>query len=162
MDVVSVDVDATALEDDAAVDCAVAPHDTGSVDPQRSEILQLPQGEDLLDQCSRSVPSPVEAFWVPSEAEVSALEAALAIHFQDPCVLHYWITLDDHYVQYIGIVSAGRNLIYASFVHQSSYFPSSVTPTPAYVLCDGGELAWGIVFDPSDGHFEDFAVNGSI
>lgn len=154
--------DATAVDHDAGMDCGARQHEAGSLDPDRTEILDLPAGENVVQQCSRWSPSPLGEFWTPTEPEVIALEAALATHLEQPCLPNYGIVLDEYYAQYIGIVFEGRTLIYVNLVHQSIVSAQTWAQRVPYHVCDGGELAWGILFDPSTGTFEAMSVNGYL
>src|SRR5438128_733767 len=75
----------------------------------RFAILPASEGRAAIDQCSRSAPEHVMRFWRPTAAQVEAAEKAL------PAFLHAhghkdW--LRDSFRQYVGVVVAGRRLIY--------------------------------------------------
>ena len=112
----------------------------------------------LLNQCSRATVSPVDGYWRPTPGMVEELEARL------PTFLAYESRLEplDRYVrQYAGVVSMGRPLIYASFVHFDIDLEARVR-REVVVLCDGGNRAWGVAFDVETKTFDEVHVNGVI
>ena len=139
----------------ALVSCATV----GTAGDTRFTILPTSEGRAAIDQCSRSAPEHVTDFWRPTTAQVEAAEKAL------PVFLHSqghkdW--LRNSFRQYIGVVVAGRRLIYLNA------FPA---PTPgtadardartkAYTACDGGSSFWGTEFDPATGRFQHLDSNG--
>jgi hypothetical protein len=131
----------------------------GAESDTRFAILPTPEGRAVIDQCSRSAPEHVTHFWRPTVAQVEAAEKAL------PAFLHAkghkdW--LRGSFRQYVGVVVAGRRLIYLNA------FPA---PTPgtadardartkAYIVCDGGSSFWGAEYDPATGRFQHLDSNG--
>jgi hypothetical protein len=45
--------------------------------PDHAAILPTSEGPKIVKQCSRSDPADVSGFWIPSEADVAALEKSL-------------------------------------------------------------------------------------
>jgi len=134
----------------------------------------------LFDQCSRSTPTPDGDVWVPSETEVSKLEADLIDHFAN--VQRTRIDLRDRDVryrgQYVGFDRDGVEFIYAAYVpnyydHQSYFLDLDLIPfikenknwfswlreDRAVLVCDGGSDFWGIVYDPATGEFTEYGDN---
>jgi hypothetical protein len=124
---------------------------------ERKPFVVLPASQALAvnQLCSRPGPK-VEGGWVPEERDTQALEARLGD-----------VTSERHgtisnpfsfYRQYVGIVVAGKRLIYVNA------FPPQVGlkdwKTRLMSVCDGGPSFWGIQFDPTDDKFFDLEMNG--
>lgn len=110
----------------------------------------------ILRTCSRASPDreAVAPRWVPTAADIAALEAALPTIAagSDPARYHR---------QYVGFERDGAKLIYLNA------WPTSV-PSPANLareavrVCDGGKQFWGAVWDPGTRTFSDLAGNGGF
>ena len=128
----------------------------------RTAILPKSQGTKLLNQCSRTAPLHVSEFWIPSAASVRAAEKALPEALRATA---HKIDLRNCYRQYLGIVSGGKKLIYVNafsgtvFVHEPL---RKSWKSEAMMVCDGGDVFWGAVFDPATNAFTDFQFNGAI
>jgi hypothetical protein len=59
--------------------------------------------------------------------------------------------------QYGGVVSMGQPLIYASFLID----PLGEWERQVVVLCDGGNLSWGVSFDVERKTFGEVGINGA-
>jgi hypothetical protein len=123
----------------------------------RKPFVVLPAGEaQAVNQlCSRNGPK-VENGWAPEERDIEALEARLGNIKSER---HGSISNPfSSYRQYVGIVVAGRRVIYVNA------FPPQVSlkdwKTRLVSVCDGGPSFWGIQFDPSDDKFFDLEMNG--
>jgi hypothetical protein len=123
----------------------------------KKPFVVLPPREALAvnELCSRPGPK-VEGGWVPEERDTQALEARLGD-----------ITSERHgaisnpfssYRQYVGIVVAGRRLIYVNAFPPQ--FGLKDWKTRLVSVCDGGPSFWGIQFDPTDDKFFDLEMNG--
>jgi hypothetical protein len=121
-------------------------------------ILPTSEGPALLKQCSRGTPKNVTGYWTPLTSQIAEMEKLLPEFLKKS---GYNRSFSDSCRQYVGIISHGKQLIYVNA------FPKS-TPgdfgkdwqTKAVIVCDGGEAFWGVVFDPADNTFHDFATNG--
>jgi hypothetical protein len=108
-----------------------------------------------LEQCSRWTPRAEETF-VPSEAEISRLEADLykvrRLKARQCCLLGGRLRGSplDYAREYVGIVVGGKRFIYVNAYPAGG--PSSV--------CDGGSAFWGVVYEPEAREFGDLAFNG--
>jgi hypothetical protein len=60
--------------------------------------------------------------------------------------------------QYVGIVVGGRRLIYVNGF--SAQPPLEHWKTEPVIMCDGGEGAWGVLYDPAKRTFSGLAFNG--
>jgi hypothetical protein len=122
----------------------------------------LPKSEDpaLIRQCSRGSPTNVSSFWTPSATQIQAIEQRL------PELLAksgHNLKLSDGYHQYIGVTSHGIKLIYLNsfprFVLDYSEGKRDWRVT-AVTVCDGGDVFWGLEFDPADSTFHHLEFNG--
>ena len=121
-------------------------------------IVPVNAAAQLLNQCSRATVSPVDGYWRPTPGMVAEFESRL------PTFLAYESRLEplDRYVrQYAGVVSMGRPLIYASFVHFGADLEARVQ-REVVILCDGGNRAWGVAFDVDTKTFDEVHVNGAV
>jgi hypothetical protein len=123
----------------------------------RRPFVVLPAGEaQAVNQlCSRAGPK-VENGWVPTEHDIEALEARLG-DIKSEChgsILNPFSS----YRQYVGIVAAGRRLVYVNAF--PTQFASKDWKKRLVSVCDGGPSFWGIQFDPSNGKFSDLEMNG--
>ena len=101
--------------------------------------------------------------WTPSPAAVAQLEAALPTFLQsaqddwlrpDPPI---WERVPEYKRQYLGIVEAGEEIIYANF------FCSSFDENwheQLVIVMDGGDCYFQFKYNPATGEFFAFSVNG--
>lgn len=125
-------------------------------------VLPVNAGRSLLKQCSRDAPANVSQFWNPSAEQIQKLESLLPGYLRHRSSGERSIPGDvDYHRQYVGIVVGGKRRIYGNFYPASVavYFDEKSTPV---VVCDGGAVFWGIVFEPESNDFLDLQVNGSV
>jgi hypothetical protein len=128
--------------------------------PDHCAILPTSQGAAVLQQCSRGSPADVSDFWIPSASQVLAIEKLL------PELLRksgHKLKLFDSYRQYVGVTSHGKKLIYLNSFPGFALEHSSDRRdwrTTALTVCDGGDVFWGVEFDPADNTFHDMQFNG--
>lgn len=67
--------------------------------------------------------------------------------------------VNDYYRQYVGVVVDGRRLIYVN-AYAADEPLEGLKTTPVTGWCDGGESAWGVLYDAESKRFFDLAVNG--
>lgn len=140
----------------ALISCA-----SGARSPRGSAIL--PDAWFIAKQCSRPGPPEHESTWQPGPEDIRALEMRLGrlerMKARGCCLLGARIRdIGHYYLQYVGIVSHGRRLIYINALEDES--PN--WRTTLVDVCDGGDGFWGAVFDPATGRFSDLAFNGEV
>jgi len=123
--------------------------------PDHCIILPISEGPALMKQCSRGAPKDVDAYWSPSISQVLEVEQHLLELLREGS---HDLTLSASYRQYIGITVHGKNLIYLNSIDRSAL--TGDWRTKAAVICDGGDLFWGVVWDPGDSTFHDLQFNG--
>jgi hypothetical protein len=122
----------------------------------------------LAHPCSRSGPPRFEKTWLPTQADVQALESRLdRISSSLSVGLIPQKRIENpsrYYRQYVGIVVGDRKLIYLNAFcnkpedvvvrHGEDWRQSPID------VCDGGDCFWSAVYDPLSGEFTDLQVNG--
>lgn len=114
-----------------------------------------------LDQCSRPAPT-AQATWLPTPEVIARLNEDLPqLHRRKArlcCLRGARLTHPkSYYRQYMGVVVAGKRLIYINAFHDSP--PPPAWHQEAVVFCDGG-IDWGVLYDPATRRFTDLAFNG--
>jgi hypothetical protein len=127
--------------------------------PDHCAILPTSQGPALIRQCSRGSPADVSGFWTPSPSQVLAVEQRL------PALLRksgHKLKLSDSYRQYVGVTSRGKKLIYVNSFPGFALDHSKERDwhVTGVTVCDGGDVFWGVEFDPADYTFHDLQFNG--
>jgi hypothetical protein len=141
-----------------------APPGKGSL----STVLPESAAQLLAHPCSRSGPPRFEKTWLPTQADVQALESRLdRISSLLSVGLIPQKRIENpsrYYRQYVGIVVGDRKLIYLNafcnkpedvVVRQGGDWRQSPLD-----VCDGGDCFWSAVYDPLSGEFADLQVNG--
>lgn len=129
--------------------------------PDHCAILPTSQGPALVRQCSRGSPADVSGFWSPSPSQVLAVEQRL------PELLRrsgHKLKLSDSYRQYVGVTAHGKKVIYLNSFPEFALDYSEVRGdwrTTALTVCDGGDVFWGVEFDPADNTFRYLQFNGA-
>lgn len=169
--------------DDTNVRSSNASEDTRLVMTSYGAVLPATAGKKLLTQCSRSTPSALK-FWNPSLNDVSDLEKRLpsfldSVSSQRPGMREG--IRDDRYLrQYVGIIRwNGKRLIYINAfdrryadVLNRSRLQAGQASGRAHVdtlkwrhhpisVCDGGQMFFGLEYDPAAGTFAHFRTNTS-
>jgi hypothetical protein len=113
----------------------------------------------VLDTCSRDSPAKhadgIGGYWAPSRAQIDELESRL------PQLQPAIAEPAQSGRQYVGFVSAGRQLIYINAFTLPDH--QKINPAREAVrVCDGGAGFWGAVYDPRSGTFSDIARNGGF
>jgi hypothetical protein len=131
---------------------------------QREKSTRLPTSEakNVTNQCSRPSPDNFTDTWQPSEAEIREMESRFPqikkLRVKECCIRGEQIENPErYYMQYIGIIVDGKNLIYINAFPDSN--PDEFWKKNAVNICDGG-TAWGVLYDPKTKKFFDLAVNG--
>jgi hypothetical protein len=136
------------------------------LDPADGAVFSQETSRDLLNQCSREVPGPVQGTWQPSKTQIQtleeslpkALDEALAKRGEHPDRSAIYMR------QYAGFVVGGHRIIYVN-AFPREHLGSEQSSTPdwrlhATLVCDGGSAFFGVEFDPDKGTFSHFAFNG--
>jgi hypothetical protein len=123
--------------------------------PKDCAILSSAQAPGMIRQCSRPSPKNVTGFWTPSVGDVLEAEKRLPA-FLSRC--GHKIDLARTHRQYMGIISAGKKLVYlnALLAEESDLDWRA----GAIMVCDGGDAYWGVEFDPADKSFQNLEFNG--
>ena len=166
-----------------------APITREPLNPDWGAVLPPASTGDLVLQCSRSSPTPIQGTWSPSPDQVRLLEGRLStlldrelstLRLPDSLRPH----VGDYYRQYAGVIVGGRRLIYINGFHKAQVaqtrsflnehrtdstalrsFPSAFRDTDYWrgvptVVCDGGEYYFGVEYDPETHRFRNFSFNG--
>ena len=132
-------------------------------DPQNWTILAPEYAISMTHQCSREAPTDFEATWIPTEEHITELEARLSaveiIQSTACCCPGRSVEgIQSYYRQYVGIVIEGRELIYINAFRQGT--ETNDWGWEPVVYCDGGDLFWGVLYDPETKEFFGLAFNG--
>src|ERR1700686_827639 len=128
--------------------------------PDHCAILPKSEAPALIRQCSRGSPTDASDFWIPSPSQIQAIEQRL------PELLRksgHKLKLSDSYRKYIGVTSHGKKLIYLNSFPEFALKYSEGRRnwrTTALTVCDGGDVFWGVEFDPADKTFHHLEFNG--
>ena len=134
-------------------------------------MLPLVQATDVIHQCSRSSPGPVEGTWLPTVKEIRDLEARLPQALDDALAKRGQFANRSRDIgrQYAGLKIAGRSIIYVNgfplsmFEMEARYTPGLSRDDwkrQAVMVCDGGPAYFGVEYDPKTKVFSHFAFNG--
>lgn len=147
--------------------------------PEGAYVLSGKQAESLLQQCSRGTPAKGEATFRPDNADIAALEAALAGAVANresyapnigaravpmPGQPDFSRVPQGWKRQYAGLVRGGRRYIYGNYFPDAD-FADDARPSPAdtaVVVCDGGPAFFGAEWDVEARKFTHLAFNGSV
>ena len=133
--------------------------------PANRVILPASTAREVLDQCSRAVPSTMDGTWEPTDSDINAMEAilprVLASH-PEARQVDFSDLLKGWQRQYVGTVRGGKRFVYGN------YFPISDTNEMVgwreqpMIVCDGGPQFFGAEFDISAKRITRIDFNGSI
>jgi len=144
---------------------------------EKSALLRGEEAKRLAKQCSRDSPSDFTDTWIPSAEDLRKIETRLSdiSKLRAKCCVEGAGIEDPNkwYLQYAGLVWHGKKVIYISAISRQvptdfvkdeatgkfKKVPSTSWKEFAVVICDGGS-AWGVIFDPGTGKFEDLSING--
>ncbi len=153
-----------------AVTAACArPVSSQSLRAGRGTVLPAGSAADIVRQCSRGTPGPVDGVWTPTSADIVALDRALAPVLVD-ALKHSSIPdslrppISRYYRQYAGLVVGGKRIIYVNGFDDDilhAYTDSTEWHRTPIVVCDGGEGFFGAEYDPSSLQVRHFQFNGN-
>ena len=143
------------------------------LDPKDGAVFPEAKARDLLHQCSRGVPGPVEGTWMPSAVQIAELEARLPGALDDVLTKRgdHQKRSRDFLRQYGGFIVGGRRLIYMNAFprfllgDEKSASAERHRPVPDWRVvvegvCDGGPGFFGVEYDPAMKTFSHFEFNG--
>jgi hypothetical protein len=120
--------------------------------------------EDLKNVSYGGTGETVSAVWLPTEADLEALENALQTRLATPDDDRYAEVLEfynDYRRQYIGVVINNQKLIMANFDRCSSFAEGQLEANFISVLpMDGGTCFLELLFDPESKTFTHFYLHG--
>jgi hypothetical protein len=137
----------------------------------RVVIFPAERASELVKQCSRRVPGPVQRTWLPEQADIARLEDALGRAFAQalekarPSAANH-PQVNEYYRQYGGIVVGGRRIVYVN-AFQDMYVALGAKigrrtdwRQVAINVCDGGTMFFGAEFDVDTGKIATLVFNG--
>lgn len=113
-------------------------------------------GPLLLQQCSRDSPRDVKDFFKATTSQISELEERLGPYLDS---VRPDIHFQDYNRQYVGFTKNGVRFIYGNFFKPEPGDWS--VPAKPVIICDGGDLAWGVVYSLDSKAFQDLQFNGT-
>jgi hypothetical protein len=125
-----------------------------AVNPNWGVLFPAEQAASLTRQCSRTTPRPQGA-WQPLPSDIARLDPALTALLAGKS-----LQPAAYYRQYGGLVVNGRHIIYVNGARNAVV--KNDWHTKAISICDGGQLAFGVEWDPASGTFSGFAFNGAL
>lgn len=140
--------------------------------PNTGAVFEGEHARELVNQCSRREPGPVEGVWTPTPDQIDRLERSLPSAFAE-AARRDWpretLSVIDYYRQYGGLIISGRRIIYVSAGHRSlaertigGRYAGRTWRDLQFMVCDGGPIVFGVEYDPQTKSFEHFAFNGAI
>jgi hypothetical protein len=145
------------------------------LDPKDGAIFPETKARDLLHQCSRRVPGPVQGTWTPTAAQIAELEARLPGALDDVLARRgdSRKRSPDFLRQYGGFIVGGRKIIYMNAFprfllgDEKSSYDERHKPVPDWRgamkgVCDGGPDFFGVEYDPAMKTFSHFEFNGLV
>ena len=124
--------------------------------PIHGAILSGAEAKALFNQCSRASPQH-DGWWKVSPRDVQNLEASLP-RFWNAQKPKPSKPLTDYYRQYAGFTRKGRKMIYLNAFEAST--ADKKWKTRAVVVCDGGDLFFGVEYDVQSRTFHALSFNG--
>jgi hypothetical protein len=168
--------------------CASTPAAT-PFPPGTRAVFPGEHAQELVHQCSRVSPGPVEDTWTPDDAQLDALEAKLPALFKrelGKILPGERARPEDYYRQYGGLVIRGKRVIYVNGFYKGLLnddgphvdpVDDGLPHSPAVMerlrlarihhtwadsamrVCDSGAIVFGVEYDPETGAFANFAFN---
>jgi hypothetical protein len=144
------------------------PHPVSLFAPNTGAILTGAEALALSHQCSRPAPGPVSAQWIPTAAQIEAIEPNLGTVLRAHlAAAQVNAAVSDYYRQYAGFVVGGRRMIYVNGVERAAIEQTNPDHPfdwrrQATGICDGGAITFGVEYDVEAGEFSHFAFNGAI
>lgn len=133
-------------------------------DDIRFAVLPFTQATQPEHLCSRAGPGHISGGWDPTARQIDEAEALLpdyvrSLARQVPRLERPFLSLDESYRQYLGVVIDGRRLIYVNLFRR----PALTDWRTHFIhVCDGGAVFWGVLFDPRTRRFSFPQFNGTM
>lgn len=153
--------------------------------PEGASTISLLYAEQAFKQCSRDAPIPDGSFWLPTGAQIRAIDATVGqLGREGASAYRYPHTTGYPFLrQYVGFTRKGERLIYVTVttddwrymerLYESGeaygrhswrdmlvHYGERLLPEKPHIVCDGGAFNWGMVFNPRTGIFEAPKFNG--
>jgi hypothetical protein len=125
----------------------------------RFAILKAADAPRVLDQCSRGVPSGAEAYWLPTEQEITAIDALVPNALRKAGHAEAAKAFKSQPRQYVGLERGGKRFVYANVVTEQAATHMDLEAAPI-IVCDGGEAFFGVEVDIERMAISHFAANG--
>jgi hypothetical protein len=134
------------------------------LNPKWGTVFAPILARQLVHQCSRPVPGPVTAVWQPAASQIAALEPKLSdlLSKQLKPYSKDRLSAADYYRQYGGLVVNGKQVIYVNGFYRGLLAGAKNWQSEPVLICDGGIMAFGAVFDPATGGLSQFNFNGHL
>ena len=140
--------------------------------PKYKSIISLEKGNNLLNQCSRSIPENIDGFFDLSENEVNEIQnnfkKIYKLKSSGCCIKKVKIgDLNQFAFLFIGVIIKGEKFIYINAFYWDEKgniidINSDVWKTKPIIVCDGGTYYWGVLFDLKRKKFSQLSFNGVI
>ena len=125
----------------------------------RTTSLSGAEASKVLKQCSRPTPA-FQSIYALSPSEKSAVDAQLDKLATMKDVQGRSVrALGEYVYQYAGFVEKGTRKIYVNAIVPPP--DDIIWQSQALIICDGGDLSFGAVYNPTVRAFSQFAINGS-
>ena len=148
---------------------AGTPPPSTAFNPNWGVVFPAANAQALAHQCSRASPGPVQGTWTPTAQQIAELEdllfPTLAVQLIQRELSDQGWQASDYYRQYGGLIIAGQRIIYVNAVHRyviEQSHQGDAWKTAPVGICDGGELAFGVEYDPETKTLAKFQFNGKV
>jgi hypothetical protein len=136
-------------------------------DAKDGVIISPDKAKRFLDQCSRPSPQNVIGFWLPTPAQIAELEVRLPGILEAALKGQRHSPVKNYWRQYAGLVTDKHRTIYVNGFRRNpdqaaEKLQRDQLRTGPVIVCDGGNGAFGVEYDPRTHGFEGLAFNGSV
>ena len=128
--------------------------------PVKYLVFDSLKGKDLMHQCgSRNIPQNISGYWNLNYPDIELIEKNFKkirkLRSDQCCNKGYRIlNLKKYGFQYVGLIIDNKKYIYLNAFPESEFVATPV------IVCDGGVLYWGVLFDIYNLNFSQLAFNG--
>jgi hypothetical protein len=141
-----------------------------SVDEPRWVVFIATEASAFTQPCSRRFPAGLSEPWDPEPADVARAErrfdAMVDEAFDDLPADHSDRRPTSYYRQYAGFLRNGKRVLYVNAVAEEVIawweLPDRSWRHNAVLICDGGTLTFGAVFDLEKNDFDSVEFNGTV